>query len=612
MRTSCKFVLVAVCILAHSAFGTVRRVPLQYPTIQAAISAAQDGDTVLVAEGMYYENVLIENKSIIIASFYFMDGDTAHIARTVINGSRPIRPDSGSVVIITSCKDTTTEICGFTITGGTGTIRTPGAPGSPPYPLRLGGGVLCWNSSARIRGNHVVDNVCTIDVPDGHAQGAGIACAPPFTSNQVLIDGGNTIARNTARAKGPVSSWELGWAQGGGIFSVCSGRIERNWISSNVCRSEHGYAVGAGIRLMSWGTTTVKDNDIIGNSSESSAWNAFAGGVSCSGANMVLDGNRIIGNSVRCTGGATANGAGVYLDLDNDVNWAVIISNRIKGNSSPAGTSYGGAIGMYRSSPEIINNIIDGNSAIYGGAISAYEKSKPRLVNNTIISNTASLGGAVYAAHASIHPMIVNTILWDNTASSMGSEIYLDNGANATVIYSDVESGWTGDGNISGDPLLHDSTYRLSDSSPCIGAGIDSVEISGVWYFAPSRCFYGGLRPSPAGTHPDIGACESPFGTATAIYFGDRVVPDRFDLKQNYPNPFNPSTTIRYGLPHKSSVQLTVFNTLGQQVAELVHGEKEAGYHEVKFDAGGLPSGVYFYRLQAGNFVETRKLLLVK
>jgi photosystem II stability/assembly factor-like uncharacterized protein len=85
-----------------------------------------------------------------------------------------------------------------------------------------------------------------------------------------------------------------------------------------------------------------------------------------------------------------------------------------------------------------------------------------------------------------------------------------------------------------------------------------------------------------------------------------------FDLTQNYPNPFNPSTTIRYGLPQRSHVLLTVFNTLGQQVATLVQQEEEAGYHDVRFDASGLSSGVYFYRLTAGSFVQTRKLLLLK
>ena len=89
-------------------------------------------------------------------------------------------------------------------------------------------------------------------------------------------------------------------------------------------------------------------------------------------------------------------------------------------------------------------------------------------------------------------------------------------------------------------------------------------------------------------------------------------IPQRIRLHQNYPNPFNPTTTIKYGLPERSHVTLTIFNTLGQQVGTLVEGEVEAGYHEVKFDASHLPSGVYLYRLQAGNRIEVRKAVLMK
>lgn len=87
---------------------------------------------------------------------------------------------------------------------------------------------------------------------------------------------------------------------------------------------------------------------------------------------------------------------------------------------------------------------------------------------------------------------------------------------------------------------------------------------------------------------------------------------DRFDLQQNFPNPFNPSTTIHYALPHRSRVTLTAFNPLGQRVATLVQAEQEAGNHEVKFDASGLASGVYFYRMIADDYVATKKLLLLK
>jgi hypothetical protein len=85
-----------------------------------------------------------------------------------------------------------------------------------------------------------------------------------------------------------------------------------------------------------------------------------------------------------------------------------------------------------------------------------------------------------------------------------------------------------------------------------------------------------------------------------------------FGLEQNYPNPFNPSTTIRYALPHRSHVTLTVFSILGQQITTLVNGDIDAGYHTVQFDGSELASGVDLYRMQAGNFVQTRKLLLVR
>ena len=83
-------------------------------------------------------------------------------------------------------------------------------------------------------------------------------------------------------------------------------------------------------------------------------------------------------------------------------------------------------------------------------------------------------------------------------------------------------------------------------------------------------------------------------------------------LSQNYPNPFNESTTIRFGLPARSYVRLEVFNLLGQRVAELFPGDQDAGYHEIQFVATGLASGVYFYRLQAGSYGQTRKLLLLR
>lgn len=89
-------------------------------------------------------------------------------------------------------------------------------------------------------------------------------------------------------------------------------------------------------------------------------------------------------------------------------------------------------------------------------------------------------------------------------------------------------------------------------------------------------------------------------------------VPHEFSLSQSFPNPSNPSSMIRYTIPTRSHVLLSIFNTLGQKVADLANGDEEPGTYNVRFDAQGLASGVYFYRLQAGSYVQTRKLIVVK
>jgi hypothetical protein len=89
-------------------------------------------------------------------------------------------------------------------------------------------------------------------------------------------------------------------------------------------------------------------------------------------------------------------------------------------------------------------------------------------------------------------------------------------------------------------------------------------------------------------------------------------VPRSFKLEQNYPNPFNPSTTIKYELPRASMVRLHVYDMLGREVGALVNERKGAGIHEVRFDGSNYASGVYVYRLTAGDFVQSRKLMILR
>jgi hypothetical protein len=92
----------------------------------------------------------------------------------------------------------------------------------------------------------------------------------------------------------------------------------------------------------------------------------------------------------------------------------------------------------------------------------------------------------------------------------------------------------------------------------------------------------------------------------------ENPAPLDYVLYQNYPNPFNPTTTITFGIPIKTNVVLKVFNAVGEEVAQLYNGEKEAGRYTIEFNAEGLPSGIYFYQLKAGNFVEVKKMILLR
>jgi hypothetical protein len=114
---------------------------------------------------------------------------------------------------------------------------------------------------------------------------------------------------------------------------------------------------------------------------------------------------------------------------------------------------------------------------------------------------------------------------------------------------------------------------------------------------------------------------DSPYSTArlftTEIAVGveekkEAAIPTEFSLSQNYPNPFNPTTTIQFGLPKSSEVKLVVYDLSGRVVAELANGKFEAGYHKIAFDGARLVSGIYYYRLKAGDFLSVKKLTLLK
>ncbi len=150
---------------------------------------------------------------------------------------------------------------------------------------------------------------------------------------------------------------------------------------------------------------------------------------------------------------------------------------------------------------------------------------------------------------------------------------------------------------------------QLSDAYTRMDGNPDPPEFVAGTAIADLGRLVDNLRMTLSGIMPII---HPPIANRAAQHTETEAVPTEFGLFQNYPNPFNPSTTIRYGLPRNTRVEIEVYNSLGQKVAQLCDGEMEAGYHEVQFDGSKLASGVYFFRLRAGDFVSTIKLLLMK
>ena len=268
-----------------------------------------------------------------------------------------------------------------------------------------------------------------------------------------------------------------------------------------------------------------------------------------------------------------------------------------------------------------------GNGTSGGAGVS--NNAKVDFMNCTFANNSSGSGGGIQLRTGSI-ATVTNSIFWGNYPDQI-SLLAVNDTTPCTlyVNYNDIQFGsdsihvndtvsvrnW-GIGNIDVDPSFVDTStndFHLLDSSQCIGAGIDSIEIMGVWYYSPITDIEGNPRPNPSGSMPDMGASESPLGSPVGIKENlSEQIPNKYFLYQNYPNPFNPITHIRYGLPKDSDLKMEVFNVLGQRVSTLINSRKTPGYHVVDFDGSNLASGIYLYRIHAENFVQVKKMVLIK
>jgi hypothetical protein len=299
--------------------------------------------------------------------------------------------------------------------------------------------------------------------------------------------------------------------------------------------------------------------------------------------------------------GNYGRGGGIYCSYSNPV----IAYNFIAENNAVAYmvTSGGGGISCYYSNPRIENNVIVFNSAIIGAGVNC-SRSNPAFCNNTISLNSANwYGGGIFCYFSS--PSIVNSIIWGNTAE-VDPQIYADS---IDISYSCIQNGWPGIGNIDvfphfRDPINNDFHLKSIEcgnilSSLCIDSGcptfLDRV----------LNCYWG------LGDYlPDMGA----YGGGECVQTGvdDNLMSYTYLLFQNHPNPFNASTNIKFLLYEPSNVVVEIYSILGRKLETILEGEQPAGEHQLIWNAENHTSGIYFYRIQAGDYAKTKKMLLLK
>ena len=158
-------------------------------------------------------------------------------------------------------------------------------------------------------------------------------------------------------------------------------------------------------------------------------------------------------------------------------------------------------------------------------------------------------------------------------------------------------------------PANHIARYDMSDGSwHALGVGVNNqvntLAVTGNTMYVGGLFTLAGGKPAAY-----LGRWE---GLSSTDAIAARFLPEQLTLMQNYPNPFNPGTQIRFAVADNVHVTLSVYNILGQKIATLVNGSLPSGWHEVTFHADGLSSGVFIYRIKAGNYVDARRMVFVK
>ncbi|MCX6157604.1 MAG: T9SS type A sorting domain-containing protein [Ignavibacteriae bacterium] len=337
------------------------------------------------------------------------------------------------------------------------------------------------------------------------------------------------------------------------------------------------------------------------------------GGVLTALSSPVIRFNIIANNSVMNTTGVTGTGGGGIRAGDG---MPRILNNMVMYNTG----KYGAGIVLNYTGATVKNNIIYGNSlsSTYNAGTAIWADnvlgtSKNLIENNTVVGNSSVNGTPGILSAFSANIIVRNNIVWGNTGP--GNIQMMVSGATLTATYNDVQFGYTGAGNINIYPQFTDSNFVLLNSSPCIDAGDSSAVYNDpIDPLNPPNPKF----PSKGTIRNDMGAYGGPLSAVIAVVkiIGIKNIntemPDGYILFQNYPNPFNPNTNIRFQIKEPGIVSLKIFNVEGREIESLLQSNLKQGTYEVSFDGKSYASGTYFYKLKAGDYSQTKTMMLIK
>jgi len=622
MRALLRLFVVAVVLFPLTANATIINIPGDYPTIQEGIDHGSDGDTVLVQPDTYYENLNFYGHNVVLASLFLTSGDTAYVCSTVIDGGM-----AGSVIILESGEDRGAQVVGFTIQNG--------------Y-AECGGGIRCSGTSPAISNNNIRGNW----VSGEYAGGGGIACyhgSPLIYSNRITRDS--------------VYAYD-GWGCGAGIDCYGSGaEITNNTISGNFIRSFCGTNYGGGICCFC-SNPTISSNIIADNFSFNAGWGGDGGGLYCYQSNPTIS-NNIFSHNLGDHGGGIAfvssasnmrsnaftgnwgyyDGGAIYcadsyLTITNSILWqdsAWWTDTEIYVESGAVTVTYcdvqGGwpGTGNIDAEPIFAGPYSDDfhlrwhSPCINAGDPNLTDPDGTRSDIGAFYFNLAVLG--IVEVYPHDEPIVIppqgGDISYDGGVLNLSrGNLTVDIWAQAFVPglshhhrlwrYNDVTIPFA-DSIIRANLMERVPSYAPSGDYTFvtyIGDFPSSIIDSSCMYFTKEGAAY------TSGEGNGWEALKRWFDGRSEL--SEATLPTAYSLSQNYPNPFNATTAINYQLPVDAEVTLEIYNLFGQKVATLVDSKQQAGYRSVLWDASSVSSGLYFYRLTAGDFTETRRMMLVK